>query len=418
MNSINSRMQLLAAQLNGYLRKTIYLLMFAAGSVMASEINITARFLPNANNPDVNKFENTTANSGYCAIYPARCTGGIFSISIPNVTWHHTMKKGQNVGIRVPYAWRELQVTHSDGSTQTVKVRIVGLGANYRIEPNVLNITGFSSSEAGRAHDALWGGLGWIVSPAGCTSTYFGAFTPTYFTFFWLFNSANTCAKTSSYDVYPGVYFSNINIMYEMQTPNPLAMSMGTYRGKLNYTFGANGDFAFSTSGTADPNVTLNFTLSVQHQLRVQFPPATNHLALAPEGGWQQWIYNGASQLPKKLLANQPYQLWSSTRFKMQLRCQYSVGNDCALQNDYGDTQVPVKTAVTLPYGMQDSSNKTVNRYPLSNSTASIFKPTRYVSDERAVLHFEVEKSGVEQMVNSGGGRFRGNVTVIWDSEI
>ncbi len=402
-------------------RLPLYLLTAAISSAMASEVNVTARFLPDSNNPNVNEFENTTPVTGYCKINPAWCKGDQrFSIAIPNRTEETRIPINQSIGLKVPYSWRELQVTHSDGSTQPLKIRIVGVGATLQLYPQVTTITGLDNNGIDdhlKAHNLLWGGATWLYPAGGCSGGSGGRYTNWAYFFFWGFSSNNACTKTARFEV-PSIYFGELNIMYELQTPNPLAMSMGLYRGQLTYNLGPNGDFVFGDATATDPNITLNFTLSVQHTLQVIFPPGADQLTLAPQGGWQQWLYNGPRHLPEKLTANQTYQQWSSTRFKMQLQCQYTLGNNCGLQNDAGNTQVAVKTSVTLPNGLLDSSNRPVNRYPLTNNIPSVFQPTRYVNDERATLHFEVDKPNVEQMAASGGRRFRGDVTIVWDSQV
>ncbi len=401
---------------NAYLAKGLYLFIFAVGHVMAAEFTITARYLPDSNNPTVNNFENTTPNTGYCASYPGWCLAGRrFSIAIPNTTDYMQLIKDQRVSLSVPYPWRNVQITHSDGSTQTVKLRIVGISARYQLSPSAIVITGVDDYHM--AHLLTWREQGWSVPPIGCLANG-STINEFAYSFLWMFNSASPCTKFSSYDVTPGLLFNDISLIYEIETPNPLDMSMGTYSGRLTYTVGQYGDVVFGTTRATDPFVNLNFTLSVQHNLRVQFPASENHLELAPQGGWQQWKYNDVNHTPEKLTASQPYQQWSSTRFKMQLQCQYPAGADCGIQNDTGSQTVAVKTSVTLPNGLLNTSNQPVNHYPLTNNTASVFKPTRYVNDEAATLYFEVDKSGVEKMLGSGDERFRGDVTVIWDSQV
>ncbi len=318
---------------NAYIGAGFYLLMFTVSSVTASEVNITARFLPDSNNPNVNNFENTTPNTGYCQINPTWCSSDRrFSIVIPN------RPINQSIGLKVPYSWRELQVTHSDGSTQPLKIRIVGMGATQQLYPEVTTITG--EPNAIIAHDKLWSGGHWLYPQQACSGGSGGRYTDWAFYFFWTFASANACIKTALFEI-PSMYFGELNIMYELQTPNPLAMSMGLYRGQLTYNLGPNGDFVFGDATATDPNITLNFTLSVQHTLQVIFPAGADQLTLAPQGGWLQWLYNGPRHLPEKLTANQTYQQWSSTRFKMQLQCQYTLGNNCGLQNDAGKPALP-----------------------------------------------------------------------------
>lgn len=378
---------------------------------VASQVNITARYVPSVTNPSANQFENTTPNGGYCAQNPKVCTQkGLFSVSIPNETDYTPLIKGQPTKITIPNYWRDVTVTNAEGYSQTVKIKIVGMGETYNASTDVNTLAG--------GHEKLWEGGTWLNTSPGCTPTGSTSFTSSWYRAFWRYNTNTTCEKTPLFDLTPGIYFDELNFMYEMETPSPQTLSGGTYTGQLVYTIGPNGDFKLSNATSPDPVVILNFTLTVQNMLRIQFPAGSDRLTLQPEGGWQQWLYNGANSIPKKLLANEPYQLWTSGKFKMQLQCQYPSGSDCAMQNEKGTATVPVKTMVTMPYSVQSTSNTPVNHYQLSSDTPAIFKPSRYVNDEHAALNFEVDKAGVTQMVNSGGGRFRGNVTVIWDSQI
>lgn len=380
----------------------------------ASDLNITARFTPNPQNTNSNMFENTTANAGYCVDYGG-CPTGVFSITIPNTMAYMQMSKEQVFDFRVPYAWREVNVTNTDGTSATVKVRVRGLGAYYQLSSSVQTITGLSGILS--AHGAIWNSR-WINAPSGCDSSTYGVAYAAAYAYFWIFKSSNPCSKVSKVDLTPGVYFNNLTFMYELQTPKPLDMSAGTYTGQTTYTIGPTGDFQLGPNTANDPTLTLHFTLSVNHIFSFRFPAGADRLTLAPKGGWQQWLYNGPKYLPVKLLAHLDFQQWSSTKFKMQLQCQYTVADDCAIQNDTGTTQVPVKTMITLPSSLQDVSGQPVNRYVLSNSTEAVFHPIRYVNNERSTLDFEVDKSGVEQMVSSGSRTFRGNVTVVWDSDV
>lgn len=402
-----------SASLSKLLIKGLTILLLTATNAMALDINITARYSPAQSILHANSFENTTPNSGYCVNFPASCAAAdSFSVSFPGANGLLNIAKGDNVELRAPIAWREFEVTNSEGYSQKVKMRIVGLGGTYHTASAVSTITGQSNFTAG--HNALWSTGSWTNPPAGCLSPGSGASAERLQEFFWNFKSSGTCTKTANFDVRLG--FDKFSFMYELETPNPLKMQPGTYTGNVLYTIGQSGDIKYGDGISAYPNVNFKFTLTIQHDLRIQFPTAADKLALQPEGGWQQWLYNGSRYTPKKLLANQPYQIWASGKFKMQLQCQYPVGNDCGIQNSSQTTLIPVKTMVTLPYNLRNN-NQPVSRYPLTNNTPAIFQPEEYVNSEKSTLHFEVDKTGVEQMINSGGGSFRGDVTVIWDSE-
>lgn len=53
----------------------------------------------------------------------------------------------------------------------------------------------------------------------------------------------------------------------------------------------------------------------------------------------------------------------------------------------------------------------------LSIATDQIFKSTHYVEQKPSLLHFEIKKEYVEQML-SEQGKYSGDITVVWDSDV
>jgi hypothetical protein len=218
----------------------------------------------------------------------------------------------------------------------------------------------------------------------------------------------------------PWFIHSEFDYVYELRTPNPLAMSSGEYRGSLTYTTGPGGDFDLGDVMLPnDPEITLNFTLDVMHALKVEIPPGGHQVELLPEGGWQAWLNRGRK--PGTLFRDQTFNVSSSSRFKMQLECQYSAGNTCALRDSESAQQVPLNTSVSLPSGLTDAAGQQVQRRPLllDGTGTELFQPGVYVERKPGALHFEVAREHVEQMLDESTGRtWSGNVTVIWDSEV
>ena len=166
-----------------------------------------------------------------------------------------------------------------------------------------------------------------------------------------------------------------------------------------------------------DNTLTFNFTLSVEHNLKVDLPPGGNRVELLPEGGWQAWLNRGRQ--PAKLFRDQTFVISASGRFKMQLECSLAIGNTCGLRNGAGD-EVPLQVGVTLPYGLQDQYGQAVNKLPLrlDGSGTELFQPGYYVNNRPASLHFTVERDDVKEMLKQPGSTYTGVVTVIWDSEV
>ena len=102
----------------------------------------------------------------------------------------------------------------------------------------------------------------------------------------------------------------------------------------------------------------------------------------------------------------------------MLLTCEKVMGDTCALSNNVSHN-VPINIAVTMPGGITDSNGASINRKPLftSGQGTELFQPSRYMDGKNGVLHFEIEKKYVDEMLDQEG-TYKGNVTVIWDSEV
>lgn len=402
---------------NRSVASTLFLMMaIIASDAWAFDIDISARFSPDPTRPDSNKFENTTPVSGYCQEHSTECElNDIFSLLIPMELHNSTAIMAnhsdprQGAMFKLPTSFITTSITNDHGDVAEVKFRISGFGAKQNLVPGASVITG------GLTHRDLWSTSSWANAPAPCTRTGVGYGNDHVYQFFWKTPSAGECRTTALFEI-PKLTFSDINLAYELTTPNPLKLTSGNYSGKISFTVGPGQDFDFGDVFVASDSIaTFNFKLSVDHILNIQFPPGADRLALIPDGGWQQWLLRG--RRPEKLFANQSFQIWSSSTFKMLLQCQYPVYNQCGIQNEAGDL-VPVETRVTLPTGMVALSGMAVNRHLLSNSNPSVFYPSQYVDNGRAALHFEVSRDSVAQMTSHAGTRYSGNVTIVWDSEL
>ncbi|WP_305955552.1 hypothetical protein [Pseudomonas fluorescens] len=212
--------------------------------------------------------------------------------------------------------------------------------------------------------------------------------------------------------------YGHLEYAYELRTPNPLGMDTGEYTGAITYTMGPGGDFDFGDVMMPNDNIVgFNFTLSVEHVLKVDLPPGGNRIELLPEGGWQSWLNGG--RRPARLFREQTFTIAASSRFKMTLECGLVIGNTCGLRNGEGD-EVPVQIAVTLPYGLRDQYDQPVNKLPLrlDGVGTELIQANQYVDFRPGKLHFEVGKDDVAEMLKAPGTTYSGTATVIWDSEV
>ena len=383
-----------------------------ASSAGAVTMDMTAVFRPDSANPMKNAFKNTTPPGGYCKDHPEYCENGVFSIALPirfraiaPIAAMHDERQGAMV--RVPSSWRDVSVTHEEtGEVETVSMRVTGVGAAYTIKDPL--------------PEGVWQSS-WVNAPFPCQYGGVGYGHARYYAFFWRVPAdAGVCAKQAQKDIPQDLQFAyeNAGFSYELITPNPLKMSTGTYRGVLNYGVGPHRDFDMGDVMLPDDDlITLNFTLTVEHTLKVDIPPGGDRVELVPQGGWQAWLAQGRK--PTRLFRDQTFNIASSGRFKMKLQCSMTAAQGCALQDSVTGRNAPMNTSVSLSHGLTDTDGLPVNRRLLKYTEDQYFQPGFYVDRKPGPLHFEIPPNVVDDMIQSGQSRhYSGSVTVIWDSEV
>lgn len=383
-------------------------------SAGAVSVDLTAVFRPDPAKPMHNEFKNTTPQGGYCKDHPAYCADGIFSIALPirfrsiaPILPEHAERQGAM--FRTPSYWKEVTVIHDGtGKAETVKMRVNGIGAAYTIKEPL----------PGGVWDASW-----VNAPAPCNYGGVGYGSAYYYAFFWRVPAnAGTCAKRA-YQPIPetlGFAYQDVGFSYELVTPDPLKMSTGTYRGVMNYTVGPQQDFDMGDVMLPDDDlINLNFTLTVEHTLKVDIPPGGDRVELVPEGGWQSWLAQGRK--PTRLFRDQTFNISSSTRFKMHLECNIPGLFDCMIRDPVSQRAAVVQLSISLPNGLTDTNGQPVKRRPLhvGHVNAQEFKPGFYLDRAPGILHFEIAPYYVNYMLKPGeASKYSGNFTVVWDSDI
>jgi hypothetical protein len=396
-------------------------LALALSILPAQAINqeIRALFQPDPSQPGKNLFVNQTPNSGYCVAFPGKCDDGkMFSIELPvRYSAGRALVPGDGISLKAPADWRRLTITNQDTQeSESVEVRITGIGSKYFLSNRVQELTGISN--AAQAHDKLWKSeTGWLYAPSPCVGSGLAGYTDTTYRFFWHTPVEASCTKNTAFHI-PGIYFDKLDFAYELKTPNPLNMSSGLYTGSITYTMGPGRDFHMGyMMYPDDDSLTLDFVLDVQHTLKVDLPPGGNKVSLEPEGGWAPWLDSGRK--PKRIFRDQPFFISASSRFKVMMLCDSQGGPYCNLGSPLGDT-TSVKVSMTLPAGIGGPGNGPVNRIPLSvNNWMGPFQPGIYVDRKPGALHFELEPSAIDFLLRPGkNDRLRGHITIIWDSDV
>ncbi len=403
------------------MKKSMYglgmMLALAAPAAEAINQEIRALFTPDPAQPQRNVFINKTPNSGYCATYPVQCERyNTFSIQLPiQFGPSQPIEAGTPVSIKVPANWRQLTVINKDtGETETVEVRIAGIGSRHYYSDPVTTLTGESDVLSG--HRKLWGGRSWVNAPAPCQNSGVGAYSPISYLFFWQTPVEASCSKTVAFRI-PHMYFNTIDFAYELRTPNPLGMSSGLYTGSMNYSIGPGLDFDMGGINSNDDSLTLDFVLDVQHTLKVDIPPGGNKVILEPQGGWQSWLDQGRK--PVRLMRDQTFLISASSRFTMRLECEFDQVEGCAITDRQSGYTGVVNVSVSLPHGLMNSSGQPVKRMLLGRMASAPFQPGIYVDRKPGTLHFEVPERDTNWLITNAQGRpFKGNITVIWDSEV
>jgi hypothetical protein len=391
----------------------------AVPSAAAVNQEIRAMFTPDPAQPQKNVFINKTPDSGYCVSYPDQCKqNNMFSIQIPvRFGPSSVIAPGTGVPVKVPANWRQLTVTNRETlESETVEVRITGIGSNYMLSDTAANLVGVTDAREG--HQKLWTSNSWVYAAAPCEYSGVGSYSGSNYRFFWKTPSEAACTKVAAYRI-PFMSFDTLDFAYELRTPNPLGMSSGLYTGSMNYRLGPGQDFDIGGLNADDSNLTLDFVLDVQHTLKVTLPPGGNKIELVPQGGWQSWINEGRK--PNRLFRDQTFHISASSRFKMTLFCSSSISNNCVINDMTARKYGMVELSVTLPNGLTDQYGRPVNRVPLriGSSGALHFAPSFYVDRGKGILHFEIGEFWTHAMLQSGvPGDYSGTMTVVWDSEV
>lgn len=402
---------------------------------MAASMDITASFSPSMDNPENNVFTNTTPQSGYCAIYPGQCVMyGTFSIDMGGITASlatsgFTVNPDPRMGMyfKMPGAWRDVLVTNSEtGSLSTVKFRSNAFSARYRM------VTNWTLENHMEAWDDGWS---FANSPPPCSDSGVGSYTPTTYMFMWKWPTSDaSCYKKAAKELLGEPYLiDETSIGYEINTPDPLKMESGVYTGSLMLSVGPGGDIDFGDNFQAsDSQLLLNFTLSVNHELKLTTvvddqtvslqPCASGQVCTEGEGAanWERWM---TTRITPTLTGRSNFRLSSSGAFAAYLECEQQSGSDCALRSDNNPSQtVPIQTLLTLPDNIVDgSTGSRVSKKRLSvgrELANNTFETKAFGQNKSGMIDFLVTQKDVDTMLKTRPDTFRGAVTVVFDPKI
>lgn len=400
---------------------------------MASTMNITASFSPSYEYPENNRFTDTTPQSGFCATWPDLCGNTIKSLSTglklnPSKGLTPQDNKRDSLFFKWPSSFRDVPVTNTiTGKTNIVKFRVSSFSGKYHANGDIAT------------YDWVGGGAFSIYPQGGCNSLSLGWLGGTYWVaWLWGIPAGNAgCYNITTVErpVGGAKYIYEVNELsfgYELITPDPLQMQSGIYTGSLTLNVGPGGDIDFGDNyQSSDSEVIINFTLSVNHELKLTTSPDSQSVLLQPcapdricstdEGvaNWERWM---VTRIPPSLTGRSNFSLTSSGRFSVYLACEQQIGTDCALKSDSTSQLVPVQALLTLSDNVVDAatgSSVTKRRLKVGGDISqNIFDTKTYMQNGNGNIYFMVDKKNVETMLKTRPDVYRGAVTVIFDANI
>ncbi|WP_415775504.1 hypothetical protein ACMYQ1_20635 [Shewanella oncorhynchi] len=379
----------------------------------AATIQVTAEYKPAPYDINGSKFINTTP----CSV-PEEMTGDFWCKGTASLEKEQAISIPTNITSRLISNDGKLEnaITYQKFTGEkTIELTKVGSGNVHKMK--------FQLTQIGAAQTPN------IIKEAGTTGTYWteskvqgdcnhrlgmwaGAWAFDYF--YDIKNANQKSGGVCYYNKFKSSFTSDkitlrrIYIGYKLQPPDPLKMENGTYKGSLTLSLGRNKDLDFGNATYSDSNVTIEFTLRVTHQLKVEFPAGSNKVILQPPKGWAPWINSGKT--PPNLKAELPFKLWSSAIFYVSLSyCQYQNDGQCQLKNIKNGH----KTNIEISYinGEGKSYPLSTSKYKFTNTDGT------YINVARKFL-FEINKTNLTEMMKYPGSTYQGDVTIMFEAEI
>ena len=384
----------------------------------AHTAKITAEFTPSLNNPNNRTFTNTTPLGGVCnGAHIIWCTtNNVFSIATGIGSFDgSSIKKGS--GLRdhgrgsfyfdLP-AQRVITVVSDAGETADLFLRIVGVA--FRYGP-VDSSSGLPSS---------------LTDLRGCSEVFGNGSMIAPFRILMRNDNGAGGRSSCAYEMMAAqeMHVAAFDIIYELETPEPLNMKNGIYRATSSYTIGALGadlDIGDEILVIRDRVLNLEFELTVNHMFALDFPPGSEAVNLQPLGGWNQWQEHG--KVPATLRRDVRFRVSGSTPFSVNLNCEHTMADGrCGISN--GPSTVPLDVSINMPgfVGRTDFSIAEALNFSLKQESGPLphFSSPREgaVFQRSSYLRFEVSGDPVKEMVLHPNTQYKGRVTVIFDANM
>jgi hypothetical protein len=379
----------------------------------AATVEIRAAFKPSEGRGE---FVDTTPPSGFCTQYGG-CAEQIRSVAVP-IEYDRTVLSGlpplaRRWSLHTP---PQARVTLLSGTGEPLEV-------SFQVThvAQVLSGSGINKNENPAMHSSTGGNCS-FVAPYGGGGNSQG--------FIW--RIADPISPGLCYPATAGtsaerditVSAQSLSVGYRLITPQPYTLKEGIYQGSVTYSIGETGDFSLGSqvSQLSDSSLTFNFTLQVQHELSVEFPPGSDNITLGlPDyyaGGWHDYL-SGALPAPYTLKTLMPVQISSSGPFNLTLRCPDIGAHRRCLIRDAA-RQTPVTTSIYFfpPHGALLDSQQIPQAQLVPDQTLH-FTLAHRLMNVRGVLDIGVNPVDFRQYVlTTPGVKFTGEITLVFDAEL
>lgn len=384
----------------------------------AGAVTITAEYTPSMLDPAKFDFVNTTPTSGHCARFPQYCRQGDFTVEVPISVANRAIKGRETERamyhwyFNIDGGWKPVIARAADGTEMELQFRISMVGTQWRGQKAIIALGGspgrLGSSQHSNSHceGRLGAGAGTHADP---------------YSFAWSIPvGPSECSRPPAAEADFVADIIAYSLGYELKAPQGSSVMAGDYSAQVEYTVGSGAQLDFGIGEYSTSRVSFRFDLKVRHDFRVDFPDGGNlTAALAPVGGWRQWIDYG--RMPSRLQHELPFTLTSSSEFSVKMRCEHETAGRCAIEDLASGKTVPVDVDVTIP-GMRHvhTDAPAINTALTSDHSGNIaprFKPDSYLINRPSKLTFSANGSAVTEMLKAPASRWQGDVTVVFDSD-
>ncbi|MEG6258829.1 hypothetical protein [Enterobacter bugandensis] len=386
--------------------------LFCTSLAHAYEFTVNAVYKPDATQPYLREFKDTTPTGGFCIRFATVCKEK--KINSTEIAIFSLMSKNMDSSKSDP---ESILAVRFDNMPRTVVLRERNTGKIITAEFALTMLGQFIVGDAVNGEGSLES-LTKNTPVGGCTEWIYARNNWEIESYLLPHTTGNAfCTKPFDprYDSWKGqVFTDSINVTYSLKVSSPLEAESGIYEGEVLYTFGNGKDIDFFGGGEYDDNFNIKIIATVEHAFYLRFPSGSEKVVLDAKGGWSQWVNGGT--VPQSLSQDIPFRLSSSRPFKIQMRCELNSGAGCGLKNQRSQKTVPLSVKLSMP-GFTHNGQPVKNTELEQNGTGSLIENDRYIVNQLSHLHFSVDNSGVQEMVKEPGSDWKGDVTLIFDAD-